>query len=283
MGFDLIVANYNNDSYLHEFIDSIENSTIHPKRVIIVDDCSTDNSRMILREKISNSNLDFVLIENKKNLGFAKSLNIGINEIKSKYFARIDPDDFVAPTRFEKQLKYLEKNPTTALVGSNVRYVLDNNIISNSNVTLKSDKIENEIKKGLLPIIHGTIMGHSEIFQHFRYKQELVPAEDYDLFAYLIKENYKIENLYEMLTYVRIHSESVSNDLRFSTVMKRYNIQYNYFTNQTGITFRYLDYLHMRNYRKFLFSKSKIRYIFLMISALFNPKKIIKRLTVNSK
>lgn len=44
------------------------------------------------------------------NAGFIKNLNIGLNEDKEKYIARMDTDDITHPNRFEKQVKFLEKN-----------------------------------------------------------------------------------------------------------------------------------------------------------------------------
>ena len=190
--FDLIVANYNNEKFLNEFFESIERSTILPYQVIFVDDCSTDNSLDIVYKFINKNSIKILLIKNIKNIGFAKSLNIALENISSLYFARLDPDDFVKPKRFEIQLNFLKANTHFDMIGTNVIYVLNGIEKNVSNVETNVITIKDKIIDGYLPLIHGSIMGKSIIFKDFKYNANLVTAEDYDLFAYLIKNNFCI-------------------------------------------------------------------------------------------
>lgn len=280
--FDLVVANYNNEKFLNVFFMSIENSTILPSQIIFVDDCSTDNSLDIVHSFQKKTRLKIVLIKNTKNLGFAKSLNIALDYISSPYFARLDPDDFVNPTRFELQLKFLKNNHHFDMVGTNVIYVLKCLEKSVSNVATNEITIKSKIIGGYLPIIHGTIMGKSKIIKGFKYNPDLVPAEDYDLFAYLIKNNFRLTNIKEALTYVNIHENSVSNDLKFSTINKRYDTCYKYFNISKNILLRYLEYKHQFYYRRYLFMFTSVRYWYLLLSALLNPIKVINKLIIKN-
>ena len=278
--FDLLVANYNNEKFLNGFFDSIINSTALPHKIIFVDDCSTDNSLQIVRGFIGHDKLKIQLIRNSENQGFANSLNTAIANISSQYFARLDPDDFVADDRFEKQLEILRNDKHIDVLGSNCNYVMDGKIIKSSNVKSSSSALSNDIKNGLLPIIHGTIMGRSEVIVDFKYQQVLVPAEDYDLFAYFIFNNFKLSNLQDSLTFVNIHSSSVSNDLKFSTVMKRYNICESYFQVNKNIIQRYIEYKHQYYYRNYLFKSSFIKYFYLALASLLKPIKVINSIKV---
>jgi GT2 family glycosyltransferase len=176
--FDLIVANYNNSSFLLEFFKSISDSTLRPAKIIFVDDCSSDNSLQLIEETKFLEGLNIQVLKNEVNIGFANSLNKAIDEISAPFFARLDPDDFVSVHRFEKQFNYLKNNPHIDLVGSNVNYVLKGNVIGQSNVPLKPSKIKDIIVSGILPLIHGSIMGTTDILADFRYNQDLVPAEN---------------------------------------------------------------------------------------------------------
>ena len=111
MSFEIISANYNNAKFLHNFFDSIINSTERPFRIIIVDDCSSDNSVNIIKSYKDKINIR--LIVNEKNIGFANSLNIALRELQEPFFVRLDPDDTVHLSRFSIQfdfLKYKFKN-----------------------------------------------------------------------------------------------------------------------------------------------------------------------------
>ena len=276
--FDLIVANYNNAKFLNVFFESIERSTILPYQIIFVDDCSTDNSLDIVYKFKNKNSIKILLIKNIKNIGFAKSLNIALENISSLYFARLDPDDFVKPKRFEIQLNFLEANTHFDMIGTNIIYLKKGKELSNSNLETNENIIKNKIINGYLPIIHGSIMGKSFILKDFKYKANLVPAEDYDLFAYLIKNNFRITNIKKALTIVNIHENSVSNDLLFSTINKRYDTCYSYFNVSKNLPLRYLEYKHQYHYRKYLYIYSPIRYWHLIIASLLNPLKVLKKL-----
>lgn len=280
--FDLIVANYNNEKYLNIFFESIINSTIQPNKIIFVDDCSTDNSLHVVENYINEGKINIFLIKNPKNKGFAYSLNIALENISSPYFARLDPDDYVKLNRFELQLKFLKENSNYDMIGTNIIYVLNGKEKNVSNVETNENKIKSSIMRGYLPIIHGSIMGKSTIFKNFKYNANLVPAEDYDLFAYLIKNDFRITNIKAALTFVNIHENSVSNDLRFSTINKRYDTCYKYFNISKNILTRYLEYKHLYYYRKYLFILTPMRYWYLFISSLLNPIKIINRLILKT-
>ena len=102
----ILCANYNNANYLDEFFNSIINSTYSVKEIIIVDDCSTDNSCEII-ENYSKILDNIILIKLDKNVGFANALNEGIKYVTAKYILRIDPDDVLASDRIEKQYDFL--------------------------------------------------------------------------------------------------------------------------------------------------------------------------------
>ncbi len=152
-----------------------------------------------------------------------------MDEIKSPYFARLDPDDYVHVERFRKQMEFLKLNPSIDLVGSNIEYVRNGVRLMDSNVDHDHKAIAASLKSGIMTIIHGSIMGKSKILQGFRYKQELVPAEDYEFFCFLLSKNRKLANLIDALTMVNIHISSVSNDLKFEAVKYRFELANQYF------------------------------------------------------
>jgi glycosyltransferase involved in cell wall biosynthesis len=278
MEFEILTANYNNSIFLDDFFTSLINSTLKPKKIIFVDDCSTDNSLEIVKKYQDLNIINILLLKNEKNIGFANSLNRAIKNLNAPFFARLDPDDSVNENRFLFQINYLNNNPEIDLVGTNVSYFLKNIKIRESDVFIGSNKITNAILNGILPVIHGSIMGKSSIIKDFEYKQSNVPSEDYDLFAYLISKNKKIDNLSESLTNVTIHENSVSNDIKFETVKKRYDLAKKYFNLKRSNLYIKFDFYHMLYYRRFLFSSSIIKYYYFVLSAFCKPLKSIKKI-----
>tara|TARA_B110001452_G_scaffold223299_1_gene196485 strand:+ start:326 stop:1180 length:855 start_codon:yes stop_codon:yes gene_type:complete len=274
----IVCANYNNGKYLDEFMSSIINSTMLPKELIIIDDGSTDESLEIL----SRYNVPFLkVISLINNLGFANALNVGIAKTSSKYILRIDPDDLLEKTRIEKQFSFLEKNPDIGVIGSNALYFHDNNSqsLSTSNFPLTSDEIKKRYIFGEHGLLHGTVMGRLELFNKFKYAQDSVPAEDYEIFAKMINEGVKAVNLVDILTRVRIHENSVSNDLPKSTYIKMFSIRDVIFNKKTSWLRLNTTYYCNYFYRKYKYNRFFTRFIYLIISITLRPDKLWRRLS----
>ena len=101
---------------LREATESVLNQSFRDFEFIIVDDGSTNGADSYLR---SLKDERVKIIWNPKNLGIAKSLNIGLRAAEGKYIARMDADDVSLPKRFEKQYAHMEKTPQTVLCGTN--------------------------------------------------------------------------------------------------------------------------------------------------------------------
>ncbi len=84
---DLVIISYNTLPYLKECIESIRMNTLHPYRIIVVDNKSTDGSLDYLR-KFSN----ITLIENKRNYGYAKACNQGIMAGEGEFVVLLNTD-----------------------------------------------------------------------------------------------------------------------------------------------------------------------------------------------
>lgn len=81
--------------------------------VIVVDNGSSDGTQEMVRTEFS----EVVLVENKKNLGFPKAVNQGIEVSRGKYVAILNSDTMVTPGSLEALAVYLEKNPNVAATG----------------------------------------------------------------------------------------------------------------------------------------------------------------------
>jgi glycosyltransferase involved in cell wall biosynthesis len=102
-GLSIIIANFNSEQFIAETLDSVLSQTRLPNQVVIVDDCSIDDSLIVIEKFIQlNTHVNFKLIKNKTNLGQAYSRNIGINESDYEYFCFLDSDDILSPFFIER-------------------------------------------------------------------------------------------------------------------------------------------------------------------------------------
>ena len=109
----IIITNYNYGKYIGECLRSCLYQSLEKKlfEVIVVDDCSSDNSLKIIQEYLGPHNKNLRIIKNKKNYGVAKSSNIAFKKAQGKYVIRIDSDDFVNKELLKILVYFLEENP----------------------------------------------------------------------------------------------------------------------------------------------------------------------------
>lgn len=114
----IIIVSFNTEALTLAAIESVykESSKIE-KQIIVVDNDSKDGSVKSLR-KLAESRKDFVLIENNKNLGFAKANNQGIKRAKGKYLLLLNSDTIVKPGALGKMVEFAEKTPDAGVIGA---------------------------------------------------------------------------------------------------------------------------------------------------------------------
>ena len=105
----IITPSYNSSKFIKECIDSVLFQTYTDWELLIVDDCSTDNSRDII-SKLSDKDERIKSIFLEKNIGAASARNIAIKKAKGKYIAFLDSDDLWKSVKLEKQLLFMNEN-----------------------------------------------------------------------------------------------------------------------------------------------------------------------------
>lgn len=274
----ILSANFNNGQFLEEYFKSILNSECRPREIVIVDDGSTDDSVQIIKSYQNCARVRIICIFLEKNIGFANALNLGLEHCSARYIARLDPDDYIDPKRIKEQYLYLSGHPNIDGVGTNALYVLCGVILNQTNFVENPNEIVRKYQNGEHGLLHGTVMIKGNIFRGYRYNQKYVPAEDYDIFSRMINDGNKFTNIMLPLTFVRIHGESVSNNLPYKTIELTHHLRYKIFGLKSSIFFVFINYCHMKYYRKFLFEKSFFKKsMFLLVSASLRMDKSLSR------
>lgn len=105
----IITPNWNCAKYISETIRSVQAQTYQNWEIIIVDDCSTDNSCEVVKY-LMEADARIRLLKNPKNSGAAVSRNYALREAKGKWIAYLDSDDLWAADKLEKQLRFMVEN-----------------------------------------------------------------------------------------------------------------------------------------------------------------------------
>lgn len=110
----VIVPVYNTSKYLKKCLDSLVNQNLQDIEIIVINDCSTDNSKEIIEEYKKYKNI--MIINNDINKGIGYTRNKGLEIATGKYIAFIDSDDFVDLNMFEKMYKKAETDKLDIVV-----------------------------------------------------------------------------------------------------------------------------------------------------------------------
>lgn len=199
MEISVIMGVYNPVRHkLFQALRSIINQTFENWEIILYDDASCSECQGLIQEAAA---LDsrIQIVHGDKNKGLAYALNRCIKLAKGNYIARMDDDDACLPTRFEKQLLFLEQNPEYDWVGSNAVLFDGSGIWGETVVPEKPDK--NDFLR-FSPYIHPSVIFRREVF--FRNRGYIVSqvtkrCEDYELFMRLHIRGYKGYNIQENL------------------------------------------------------------------------------------
>jgi glycosyltransferase involved in cell wall biosynthesis len=199
--FSVLIANYNNGKYLMDAINSINSQTYNNWEIIIVDDCSTDNSYDIYKEIENDSRIHIYYNSINKGCGYTKRrcAELAVGEI----CGFLDPDDALTEDALEIMVKSHIINDDVSIVSSRY-YHCDSelNILSQScrddSILLGTSFLESQ----------SAVITHFATYKNSKYKltvgidSSLLRAVDHDLY-YLMEEQGKIKLIPEYLYYYR--------------------------------------------------------------------------------
>lgn len=201
---------YNGAAYLDEAVRSILDQTFTDFELLIIDDGSTDRSVEIVQ---SFSDPRIRLHRNDRNLGLIATLNKGLSFAAGDYIVRLDCDDVSLPTRLERQVDFMDRNPQIGIAGTWFEKIMDGN-------SMRIKVPENDAMIRFYLIFDNTFL-HSSIIirktfldeQGLRYDPAFLHAEDYEFWVRCAKIT-ELANLPEVLVRYRYHSGNISNRFR---------------------------------------------------------------------
>ena len=202
MRISVIMGIYNCSSTLVEALDSLYAQTYQDFKIILCDDCSTDNTYQVAQEYASRHD-NIILIKNEKNLRLAATLNHCLEYADTEYVARMDGDDISLPTRFEKEIEFLDSHPEYALVSCPMVY-FDENGEWGKGASKQEPQIIDFIKGS--PFCHAPVMMKRSALKsigNYTVKNTLRRGQDYYLWQKFYLHGYKGYNLQDHLYKMR--------------------------------------------------------------------------------
>ncbi|MFA6547727.1 MAG: glycosyltransferase [Candidatus Magasanikbacteria bacterium] len=179
------IITYNREDFLSKAIDSVLVQSFKDWELIIVDDCSIDNTAVLVSEYIQkDSRIKY--FKNDTNLGIGKSRNLALQLSSGKYIAVLDSDDYWSDkNKLQKQFDLLESGEFV-LVGGGYQVV---DRLGNKKNSFLNPTTDGQIRSKFLfknPFVNSSVMFKKDLaVKSGGYDESLQVGEDYDLFLRL--------------------------------------------------------------------------------------------------
>lgn len=187
MSLSVIIPNYNNEKFIAKCIDSVLSQTYQPDEIIIVDDCSKDNSASIIKNYESKyTNVKGIYLE--QNGGVSHARNAGILSATSEYVTTLDADDFYFNNqKLENEMNLLKEKGGNVLTYSKIVYCDEEDNIIRYLDYKKSEYFEGDIHIALLTervrrtLMRDCVFPRQAIIDVGLYDESSCLFEDYDI------------------------------------------------------------------------------------------------------
>lgn len=193
---------YNVSPYVREAIDSVMQQTYTDFELLVIDDCSTDDTVSVVRS-IDDPRIH--IIQNEKNVGLAENLNRGLSHITTEYVARMDGDDIAEPFWLEREVTILDSHPEIGICsGGFERFGTVKSLVR------FPERHEDSMANMLFECSVIVPTFRMSLYRDYglRYSTEAFPAEDYRFWAECLRIT-KIYNVQETLFHYRMHPTQI--------------------------------------------------------------------------
>jgi glycosyltransferase involved in cell wall biosynthesis len=210
--FSIVIPTYNRADLIMETLDSVFSQTYSHYEVLVIDNCSTDNTEQLLAPLVQNNQLRY--IRHDKNYERSKSRNTGMENAKGDFVTFLDSDDFMYPSCLQDAADFVRANPEIKFF-QNLYELVDNN--KKLIYSFKFPSLKNQYKAlangNFISCIGGFLS--TEIYQQFRFAedQRLIGSEDYDVW-FKIMARYQMGRINKVNSGIREHiSRSVNQGI----------------------------------------------------------------------
>ena len=190
---------------LRQAIESILNQTYKNFEFIIINDGSTNDTEDVI---LSYEDKRIRYVKNEVNLKIIASLNKGLKLCRGKYIARLDADDYSAPTRLEKQVQYMEEHPNVGGLGTFFK-----RLHTGEEIQLPTEpedvNLLSRYVRGCISNPSGMIRRSVLVENNLEYDKNCLHAEDFKFWADMTYYC-DLAVIPEVLTFIRSHEDGVS-------------------------------------------------------------------------
>ncbi len=208
----IIIPAYNAEQFIDSTIRSVISQTYTHWELIVIDDGSMDDTKIIV-EKLINFNNQIKYIS-QKNSGVSSARNNGIKHANGVYLAFLDADDLWRSTNLEEKVKHLNAHQNVGLVHAPMEIVNQNSQSQGEILSSKSGFILNDLLlwKTNLPSPSSILVRRSVVDTIGNFDENLSTAADQD-FYFRVSSKFEIGMIEKVLGCYRVHLNNMSKNI----------------------------------------------------------------------
>lgn len=222
----IIVPVYRAESYIAETLEMVNGQTYQDWELILVDDCSPDNSAEIIQDMMQKLNTAskperIRLIRKPRNEGAAKARNTGLELAEGRYIAFLDADDIWLPRKLEKELAFMEEKQ--AAFAFTAYEFGDEKARGTGKIVAVPPQLTYKKALSRTVIFTTTVMFDTEKIQKELLRMPTVESEDTATWWKILRAGYTAYGLNETLAIYRRPEKSLSSN-KFTAVRRIWHL-----------------------------------------------------------
>lgn len=204
--FSIVISTYNREKFIVQTLNSVLQQKYSPYEIIIVDDCSTDNTEDVLQPFIQSGKVQY--IKHERNYERSRARNTGMENATGDFVMLLDSDDFMYPDSLADAAEFTKNNPDSKCFHNLYELIdTDGKVLRQ----YQFPSLKNQIKA----IASGNFMSnngnfiHREIYQKYRFDLDrtLIGLEDWEFWMRVLAD-------YKLGRVPKINSAIVNHDSR---------------------------------------------------------------------
>jgi glycosyltransferase involved in cell wall biosynthesis len=244
----VIIPTYNSSLFIKRAVQSVISQTFTDWELLVVDDCSTDNTTELVNEFAKNDSRIKLFKTSSNSGGPAIPKNIGFKVSKGEFIAYLDHDDEWLPNKLNEQINLFINSPKKNLGLVSCGALLIDDTGKRFGVFIPTKK-ENPFPEILLrnPIYsNSSVLIKREVIEMVGERDETMKySEDWDMWIRITKAGYEIEYVYKPLFRYYFHKENATKTLNYIAKIK--DVEY-VFKKQKDLYLKY-NYTHIGFFR----------------------------------
>jgi glycosyltransferase involved in cell wall biosynthesis len=246
----VVIPLYNKENYIKDTIESVLDQSFTDYELLIIDDCSTDNSKRVASQ-FADSRIS--IVTHSTNKGLSASRNTGIQNAAADYIAFLDADDLWKPNFLSEIHQLITDFPEASLFATNYEEIIITNMIippanSTQNFTkqqLVSDYFMNSLQQPLY--CHSSVCFKKDVFENIGFYDETITyGEDVD---FNIRANLEYSLAYSTHPFTQYLTDS-ENQITQSNLSSKKITDFDYYEKNNPSNASLKKFLDFQRYTK---------------------------------